>query len=166
MSFSSASLEAVQRASRAPVRCRRLLAQCGAWLVLLGLFLTACAGSPEPQVSQETLEKGARLYTTHCQSCHGNGRGEGRVLFVPSHGPDGHTWHHSDRNLADIIMNGSDAVHEMMRELIQVPEDRPRMPAWRDILSEEDVRAIIAHIKTFWMEEQHRFQRETPTMMR
>lgn len=63
-------------------------------------------------------------------------------------------------------MNGSDEVHEMMRELIQVPEDRSRMPAWRDILSEEDVRAIIAHIKTFWTEEQRRFQRETPAKMR
>lgn len=148
------------------MRCRGPFALRAAWLVLIALFLTACAGSPEPQISQETLEKGARLYMTNCQSCHGDARGEGRVLFVPSHGPDGHTWRHSDRNLADIIMNGSDAVHEMMRQMINVPEDRPRMPAWRDILSQEDVRAIITHIKTFWTEEQRRFQRETPAMMR
>ena len=115
-------------------------------------------------VSEELIKRGSDLYATHCQSCHGDGAGRGLLPYVPSHGPDGHTWHHSDRNLMDIVLNGPGEMGEMMREMMGTPKDAPRMPAWKGVLSEEDVRATLAYIKTFWTPEQRRSQQQTPMM--
>ena len=148
------------------MRRRLCLAHYCGYLTVIALFLTACAGPKGPDVPQETLERGATLYAIHCLSCHGDATGAARLDYVPSHGPDGHTWHHSDKNLQDVIMNGAGEMQEMMREMTGAPEDRPRMPAWKDTFSEDDARAIIAYIKTFWSDEQRRYQRTAPTMMR
>lgn len=121
------------------------------------------------QANQEALEaRGATMYVTHCQTCHGDQYGIGKQLWVPTHGRDGHTWHHSDRNLKETILNGSAAMdpemEEMMREMMGIPADAPKMPAWKGTLSEEDVDAVIAYIRTFWTPEQRRFQQEMPMM--
>lgn len=126
-------------------------------------FLVSSTATPQA-ATEEVLSRGAQLYMENCQVCHGDRNGAGRQPYVPSHGPDGHTWHHSDTNLRDIILNGSGAMSEMMREMEGVPPDAPRMPAWKGKLSEEDVQAIIAHIKTFWTPEERRQQQETPMM--
>lgn len=78
--------------------------------------------------------------------------------YPPRHNASGHTWHHPDCQLRDIIMNGSGAMGEAMRQMMNVPESVPRMPAFHDTLSEEDVAAILAHMKTWWTEEQRRIQ--------
>jgi mono/diheme cytochrome c family protein len=36
--------------------------------------------------------------------------------------------------------------------------DTPTMPVWRDKLSEDEVRAILAYIKTWWTEDQRQTQ--------
>jgi mono/diheme cytochrome c family protein len=50
--------------------------------------------------------QGAELYAQNCQTCHGDAAtGVGRLTpLIPSHGQDGHTWHHADGQLADIIL--------------------------------------------------------------
>lgn len=115
-------------------------------------------------MSQELITRGAQLYTTNCQACHGDAQGQGRLPHAPSHGNDGHTWHHSDRNLMEIILNGGDEMTTMMRQMSGTPEDSPRMPAWRGVLSEEDIKAILTYIKTFWTPERRRTQQESPMM--
>ena len=121
--------------------------------------------SAESPAQADLLAWGAALYAANCQGCHGDAHtGAGRLPHVPSHGPDGHTWHHSDRNLTEIILDGSGEMGEMMRRMQGVPEDAPRMPAWRGKVSEEDVAAILAYIKAGWTPEQREFQQRTPMM--
>lgn len=93
---------------------------------------------------------GKQLYATACASCHGaslegqpnwqrrlpNGR-----LPAPPHDASGHTWHHSDAFLMRVTLLGPAAY----------PEGHlTDMPAFRDMLSERDVAAILAYIKSEW----------------
>jgi mono/diheme cytochrome c family protein len=76
----------------------------------------------------------------------------------PPHNSNGHTWHHPDCQLISIVLNGSGETGEMMRGMMDVPDSVPRMPAWKGTLTEEEVTAILAYIKTWWTEEQREFQ--------
>ena len=113
-------------------------------------MLAACSDSPTPAV--ETVKAGERVYAQHCAACHGaklegqpdwrrrlpNGR-----MPAPPHDESGHTWHHSDRVLFEITKNGL------------VPPHAPAgyesdMPAFGGKLSDEDIRAVFAYIKSHW----------------
>lgn len=161
----------MNKARRSSLGRATLLVIGGATLAVAGMG--ACIGTQAglssvapiaTAVSGETVARGAQLYQTNCQACHGDREGRGRLPYVPSHGDDGHTWHHSDRNLMEIILNGGDEMTEMMRSMSGVPEDAPRMPMWKDKLTEEEVRAILAYIKTFWSPERRRMQEQAPMM--
>jgi mono/diheme cytochrome c family protein len=76
----------------------------------------------------------------------------------PRHNTNGHTWRHPDCQLVDAILNGSGAMGEMMRQMMGASADTPRMPAWKGTLTEEDVRAVLSHIKTWWTQDQREFQ--------
>ncbi|MCL6499454.1 MAG: cytochrome c, partial [Firmicutes bacterium] len=67
------------------------------------------------------------------------------------------TWHHPDCQLKEIIKNGGDEMTAAMRRMM-APPNAPRMPAFRDILTDEDIDSILAFIKTWWTQEQRDFQ--------
>ncbi len=136
-------------------------------LILAGtaLLLTACgqreaadatgdrAGAPEPgpplpivrvqDVNQVRL--GQAVYQRHCSVCHGpDGRGQPGDWRV--RGPDGrypppplddsaHAWHHPTAELRRLIAQG-------------VPGSA--MPAWQGRLSEGEIEAVVAYIKSLW----------------
>ena len=95
---------------------------------------------------------GERVYAQHCASCHGatlegqpnwrsrmpNGR-----LPAPPHDETGHTWHHADGVLFGITKNGL------------VPPNAPAgyasdMPAFAGQLSDDEIWAVLAFIKSRW----------------
>lgn len=76
----------------------------------------------------------------------------------PKHNANGRTWHHPDCQLIDIVLNGSGAMGDMMRRMMGPSEEVPRMPQFRTTLSEEQVRDILAYIKTWWTKEQRLIQ--------
>lgn len=106
------------------------------------------------------MELGQRLYRAHCATCHGP-EGEGEPEWqspredgtypAPPHDSSGHTWHHSDEVILDIIRRGGQAVYG--REGF-----RSRMPAWGDALNDEEISAVLEHIKTFWGPDEREFQ--------
>ena len=109
----------------------------------------------------DTLALGETVYQTHCAACHGaNGEGQfpdapmqpdatGRI-GAPPHDETGHTWHHDDDLLIRYVIEGG-----------QAPPDRfYPMPAFGETLSEDEVLAVIAYIKTMWTEEQRLMQAE------
>ena len=99
---------------------------------------------PAPQVesqepSADTISQGTQLYATNCRSCHGDREGEGGIGLASPHNDTGHTWHHPDAQLKDWILNG------------KVPG---AMPPFKDTLTEEEVDAVLAYIKTWWAPDQ------------
>lgn len=108
------------------------------------------------------LQRGAALYAAHCASCHGAGL-EGQpdwqipdadgVLPAPPHDETGHTWHHDDAMLTDYIRRGGQAVLDDMG----VPMTSG-MPAFGEVLAEDDIAAILAFIKSRWPERMRAIQ--------
>ena len=114
-----------------------------------------------PALNPGRVEVGRAIYRQHCASCHGP-QGEGTPdwrepneqgeLPPPPHGPEGHTWRHSDAALYRMISQGWRDPFNKTKRLT--------MPAFQDVLSPEEIRAVITYLKTLWTPEQRRFQWE------
>ena len=96
---------------------------------------------------------GKRVYETHCLACHGaNLEGQPRWrerlpngrLPAPPHDASGHTWHHADETLFRITKEGITAVAGGKYE--------SDMPAYKDVLSDKEIWAVLAYIKSTWPE--------------
>jgi mono/diheme cytochrome c family protein len=107
------------------------------------------------------VELGRQVYLQNCASCHGaNAEGARNWLQPdargnlppPPHDDTGHTWRHSDAELAEIIRNGMRDIFNKTPELT--------MPPFKDRLSNEEIVAVIAYFKSLWSDEHRRFQEE------
>lgn len=96
---------------------------------------------------------GKNIYAQNCASCHGvklEGEPDWRIrkangrLPAPPHDESGHTWHHADAVLIDIIKNG--LVPGVTAPAGYVSD----MPAYNTLLNNHDIRAVLAYIKSFW----------------
>ncbi|MBY0331042.1 MAG: cytochrome c [Acetobacteraceae bacterium] len=93
---------------------------------------------------------GQRVYAEHCASCHGANlegqpnwqarRPDGR-LPAPPHDATGHTWHHPDAQLMELTRKGLTGI---------LPGYESDMPAFEGVLTEAEVAAVIAFIKSTW----------------
>lgn len=99
------------------------------------------------------VARGAGLYAIHCAQCHGanlQGEADWRTrrpdgqLPAPPHDASGHTWHHSDEHLFGITKHG------MAR--YAPPDYKSAMPSYVGKLSDAEIRAVIAFIKSTWPE--------------
>lgn len=131
-------------------------------LVALGTVASAAAAAnTPPSLDPALVEQGRSIYLRQCASCHGpqgeaapnwqkrNGEGE---LPAPPHNAEGHTWKHADAMLYRIVRQG-------WRDPFNKTE-RLTMPAFEDVLSPQETRAVITYLKTLWTPEQRRFQQE------
>lgn len=124
-----------------------------AWPIALVLVALAIAGAWAYGRAPD-LQRGAALYAQHCASCHG-ARLEGQpdwqtagadgVLPAPPHDETGHTWHHDDAMLTDYIRRGGQAVLDDMGVAMT-----SGMPGFGEVLSDGDIAAILAFIKSQW----------------
>jgi mono/diheme cytochrome c family protein len=107
------------------------------------------------------VAQGRQLYAENCASCHGaslEGQPEwkrplasGRMP-APPHDASGHTWHHPDGVLFRITREGPAAVVRGGYE--------SDMPGFGDVLSDEEIRAVLAFIKSIWPERERAYQAE------
>jgi mono/diheme cytochrome c family protein len=110
-------------------------------LLGLGLFAGGLAwllDTPKPPAGTPRI---ARLYLGLCATCHGaDGHGSWRAtvfLIRPGDLADSARMAgHSDQYLLDIIKNGG------------APIGRPGMPAFGGSLRDEDIRALVAYLRT------------------
>lgn len=107
-----------------------------------------------PELDPERVQQGVVLYEAFCAACHGiDLAGEANwkdpnadgSLKPPPQDSTGHTWHHSDRVLLDLIANGSDFAQS-------------RMPPFGGTLSESEILAILDYLKSSWGEQERVFQ--------
>ena len=115
---------------------------------------TAAAGVPPPPAA--VVAHGAALYDAHCASCHGvnlEGQPDWKrtlpdgSLPAPPHDVSGHTWHHGDGELLRIIAEGG---------VVYMPESK--MPGFAEVMSDDDMRAVLTFIKSSWGAEQLAWQ--------
>jgi mono/diheme cytochrome c family protein len=118
----------------------------GMWMLVLLFALTACSG--DAATEQQSPEQGASIYAENCQVCHGDAAtGSQATLGAPTHGPEGHTWHHADGQLVQIIFGKLDFPGKTM-------------PSFEGVLSQRDVLDVLAYLKSNWPAEQLEFQAE------
>lgn len=133
-------------------------------LVLLGVvtlpILAACGAEDAPPARQRDaqLAQGAAVYAQYCASCHG-AEGEGQRpdaplqkddtgrFPAPPHDETGHTWHHDDDLLIEIVRDGG-----------MGDENFYEMPAFGATLDDAEIKAVLAFIKTMWTDEQRAAQ--------
>ena len=97
------------------------------------------------------IENGKQIYAKNCASCHGV-KLEGQknwmsrlpdgLMPAPPHDQTGHTWHHPDRYLFMVTKYG---IEEFIGE--KYPNN---MPAYKDILSDKEIIAVLSYIKSTW----------------
>lgn len=94
---------------------------------------------------------GERVYREHCASCHGadlEGQPDWQVrlpsgrLPAPPHDETGHSWHHPDAVLFDITKRGLGPYAP--------PGYESDMPAFEGVLTDAEIWAVIAYIKSRW----------------
>jgi mono/diheme cytochrome c family protein len=61
---------------------------------------------------------------------------------APAHDETGHTWHHPDWQLFEITKTA--------RQPFRPSEYKTDMPAYKDILTDEEIWAVLAFIKNSW----------------
>ncbi len=125
-------------------------------LALMGLGNVSTAQAVTLEVDNpQIVLNGSRIYDENCASCHGanlegqpNWRArdaDGR-LPAPPHDESGHTWHHDSEALFALTKYGIAAV-------INNPDYQSNMPAYEDILSDDDIIAVLSYIKSTWPDE-------------
>ena len=103
------------------------------------------------------LAQGREVYDRYCASCHGaNLEGQpdwtkrlpsGRMP-APPHDPSGHTWHHPSEQLFGIVKDGV--------EPYAPPGYQSDMPGFDGTLSDGEIRAVLAYIRSTWPEDVQR----------
>ncbi|MCL4265592.1 MAG: cytochrome c [Anaerolineae bacterium] len=146
------------------------------YLVILSvLFVAACqpvAGSASnlgagtavpaiPTFSPAQIRLGQTVYGQQCASCHGvNLKGqpdwkmqnEDGSFRAPPHDASGHTWHHGDQTLLNAVRLGGARLQPM--NVVSA------MPAYGELLSEEEMTAVLVYIKSTWPKDLQLYQWE------
>ncbi|MFN0318498.1 MAG: c-type cytochrome [Burkholderiales bacterium] len=152
------------------MRPKRPLGLILALLALLFIIAMGLDHAPwrpnRPQAGPENAVQtalGQTLYRQHCASCHGHnleGQPNWRVrlpngrLPAPPHDASGHTWHHPDAMLFGITKYGP------VPGRFAPPGYESDMPAFGQILSDEEIWAVLAYIKSKWTPETLAHQRK------
>jgi mono/diheme cytochrome c family protein len=127
-----------------------LFAALAAVLILLNMPRGAGVRRADPG-SADQVALGRQVYIAQCAQCHGLNL-EGQVNWqqeLPGggrpalpHDATGHTWHHPDAMLFDIVKRGGQA---------SSPANyKNNMPGYAGILSDSDIWAVLAYIKSTW----------------
>ena len=129
------------------------IALVGAASIGLILFWSMSPKGVADPTDIKQVARGKVVYADACASCHGMNlegqpnwkiRNADGMLPAPPHDETGHTWHHSDDFLFGITRNGISAY---------APEGyKSDMPAFVGILSDYDILAAMAYIKSTWPE--------------
>ena len=119
---------------------RRSLLALALAVAAVGLFAGGLAWLLDTPQARPGASRAERMYVGLCATCHGaDGRGSWRAalfLLRPDHLDRDALRRDSDQSLFDIIKSGG------------APIGRPGMPAFGSQLSEDDIRAVVAYVRS------------------
>ncbi len=111
--------------------------------------------------TRDQIDRGQKVYDAVCASCHGT-KLEGQAnwkapkengrLPAPPHDASGHTWHHADGVIFGIIKNGL--------KPYAGDDYESDMQPFAGILTDDDITAVVAFIKSTWSEREKTYQSE------
>jgi mono/diheme cytochrome c family protein len=117
----------------------------------IGLAQTPTPARQADPDNAEQVALGQQVYASFCTGCHGANL-EGQPNWqkklplgnfpAPPHDETGHTWHHADQWLFEIIKYGG--------KYHAPPRYRSAMPAYQEMLSDAEIWAVLAFIKSHW----------------
>lgn len=111
------------------------------------------------QGAAHRLAEGRQLYLENCATCHGEalqGQPDWRDPLVngrmpaPPHDETGHTWHHSDQQLFRITRDG-------VAQIVGGGYESD-MPGFADVLTDDEIWAVLDYIKSTWPERERGYQ--------
>ena len=115
-----------------------------------------------PVLSQNAIAQGETVYAVNCSGCHGANlegevnwkeRNEDGSFRSPPHDETGHTWHHGDLTLIDSIVLGGARLNDMNI-------GTSNMPVFGELLTDEEITAVLIYIKSTWPEDVRQLQWE------
>ncbi len=119
------------------------------------VVINQTAVAPLPTLNPDLVTQGQGIYAQSCATCHGANL-EGAMNWKqplpdgamppPPHDTSGHTWHHPDSLLINIILNGGD------------PTYNSKMPAFKGKLTDEEINAVLEFIKSKWGQQEREYQ--------
>lgn len=125
----------------------------GVVVALLGVSVATRTRPPLPGDPTDATQValGQDVYASNCASCHGMNL-EGQPNWqqelptggrpAPPHDETGHTWHHNDASLFTTVKYGGQATSP--------PGYTSNMPAFSHQLSDAEIWAVLAYIKSTW----------------
>lgn len=138
---------------------KKVLAFSAAGVIVVSVIALIYSASKAPvsdfidPSNRALVMQGKQIYANNCASCHGvnmEGQPDWRTrlpngrLPAPPHDKTGHTWHHPDAVLIDIVKNGLVPGKTAPRDYAS------DMPAYGTLLSDSDIIAVLAYIKSSW----------------
>ena len=116
----------------------------------------------DPDDTQQVM-RGKSVYAQHCAACHG-ARLEGQPNWqdrlpngrmpAPPHDASGHTWHHADAMLFGMTKHG------IVPGKYAPPGYQSDMLAFGQTLTDEEIWAVLAYVKSSWPRDIRKAQRE------
>ena len=119
----------------------------------LALFATPLAAAHE--LEGRDLAMGEQIYGEQCAACHGVNlegapnwqfRQADGTLPAPPHDATGHTWHHDNGLLFNYTKLGSAGALEAMG----ITDFKSGMPAYAEVLTDEEIWSVLAFIRSTW----------------
>jgi len=127
-------------------------------IIMINQISYAHSHFPITRESTLMIDRGKIVYESNCVSCHQvnligaeNWKGldeDGHRKAPPLNGT-GHTWHHDDATLHNIIKHG-------LAKLVKNYEGK--MPGFEDNLKDKDIDSVLSYMKSFWPDDVYQQQ--------
>ena len=126
-------------------------------------MVLATNANADHELVDRSIHTGQILYVTNCASCHGinlegqpnwrSSNGDG-ILPAPPHDATGHTWHHDNALLFEYTKFGGQGALETRG----ITDFNSGMPAFKDVISDEDIWNVLAYIRSICPERNQKTQ--------
>jgi len=113
-----------------------------------------------PEEDPDMVNAGLIVYQNHCATCHGQ-KLQGQAKWklpdatglwpAPPHDDSGHTWHHADDQLFEMVKYGPAVA-------MKDPDYKSMMPSFKKVLSDKDIIAVLVFIRSTWSNQTKKWQ--------